>query len=140
MEKDIAQFKLSSGNEIVCEVVEWPDNDGDDIIVKNIMTIIPYELEGSIVYGFKPWLHYFESDDEYATLNTNHIVASARPNKHLRYNYNESVGDMNENSYHRDQMTNFSNKTRRQKVEEIINKIKEGYFEDGSDDDKGTLH
>ena len=134
MKKDIAQFKLSSGNEIVCEIIEWPTKEGDDLIVRNIMTILPYEFEGSIQYGFKPWLHYFESEEEYATLNTSHIIATARPNTYLQQNYFESVRDMNETSMERDRIAKYSSSIRRQQVEELIDRIKDGSIGDSDGD------
>ena len=39
---EIKHFKLTNGEEIVCDVIEWPDVDGDspDIVVRNAFKII----------------------------------------------------------------------------------------------------
>lgn len=137
MEKDIAQFKLSSGSEVVCEVMEWPDSDNEEIIVRNAMTIIPYEQDGILMHAFKPWLHFFESPDEYLTINPNHVVASARPSSYLKANYFESVTDMNDLAEKRSYASKLNAAERVRHVEEILDKIRKGSF--GFDDD-GTIH
>ena len=62
---DLAQFKFSSGQEIVCEVMEWPTDGEKDIIVRNAMAIVMGETsDGERVYVFKPWVHFFAKNDE----------------------------------------------------------------------------
>jgi len=118
--KDLAQFKLTNGSEVVCEVMEWPEKEGDDIIARNAMSIVPFELEGSYIYGFKPWLHYLESSDEYMTINPSHVVASARPNYHLELSYNLSVSDMNTNAKEREAAYQKEQEERLEKITKAI--------------------
>ena len=59
---EIKQFKLSNGDEIVCDVVEWPDVDGDspDIVVRNVFKIVVAGVKSSKdsirYYQFRPWM------------------------------------------------------------------------------------
>jgi hypothetical protein len=51
---EIKHFKLSNGEEVVCDVVEWPDVDGDspDIVVRNCFKIIScWYAKGNEVFG-----------------------------------------------------------------------------------------
>ena len=66
---EIKHFKLSNGEEIVCDVIEWPDVDGDspDIVVRNALKLLRLELlnEDNIrYYQFRPWMVY-QDDPEY---------------------------------------------------------------------------
>jgi hypothetical protein len=50
---EIKHFKLSNGDEVVCDVVEWPDIDGDspDIVVRNCFKIVTCWCSKVTVFG-----------------------------------------------------------------------------------------
>lgn len=116
---DLAQLKLTSGNEILCEVVEWPDSDGNDLIIKNVMTIESVEFESEKVYMFRPWIHYLESDNEYTVVNIDHVISINKPNKHLVKQYKYAVKEMHASSAHRDKEYEAYEKERMKKFMEI---------------------
>ena len=102
--EDIAQFKFSSGQEIVCEVMEWPDDGEKDIIVRNAMAIVMGETsDGDRIYMFKPWVHFFAKNDEYICVNSFHIVSQNRPNENLIKEYIYAVKEMHEQARERDE-------------------------------------
>jgi len=102
--EDIAQFKFSSGQEIVCEVMEWPDDGEKDIIVRNAMAIVMGETsDGDRIYMFKPWVHFFAKNDEYICVNSFHIVSQNRPNENLIKEYVYAVKEMHEQARERDE-------------------------------------
>jgi len=101
---DLAQFKFSSGQEIVCEVMEWPTDGEKDIIVRNAMAIVMGETsDGERVYVFKPWVHFFAKNDEYIVINSFHVVSQNRPNEHLITEYIYAVKEMHEQARERDE-------------------------------------
>ena len=102
--QDIAQFKFSSGQEIVCEVMEWPDGDGNDIIIRNAMSIVAGEtMEGERIYMFRPWVHYLEKANEYIIVNAQHVLSQNRPNEFLIKEYLDAVVTMHEHAKERDE-------------------------------------
>ena len=32
----LKQFKMANGDEIICEVVQWPENEDSDLVVRKI--------------------------------------------------------------------------------------------------------
>ena len=100
---EIKQFKLSSGEEIVCEVIEWPDVDEDeaDIVVRNIYKIIAIDqtVSGNRYYTFKPWMVFQDEPDMFQTININHIIGEANPSQKLLEQYFTMIkGELSEDS------------------------------------------
>jgi len=89
---DIKQFKLSSGEEIICDVIEWPDIESEesaDMIVKNVFKIVSYDpaANGDRYYTFRPWMSFQDEDDMFQLINYNHIVGEANPSQKLLKHY-----------------------------------------------------
>jgi hypothetical protein len=99
--KSIRQFKLTNGDEIVCDVVEWPDVDDDHngLVVRNsykifmINTLNPTENR---YYQFRPWLVYQDKKDYFQVLNADHIIAEATPADELLVHYYRIINDVEE--------------------------------------------
>lgn len=92
---EIKQFKLSSGEEIICDVVQWPDieNDEIDIIVKNVFKIIAIDsqVSGDRYYTFRPWMSFQDEDDMLQLINQGHVVGEANPSEKLLEHYVTAV-------------------------------------------------
>jgi hypothetical protein len=93
---DIKQFKLSSGEEIICDVLEWPDLESDDsadIVVKNVFKIVAYDpaTNGDRYYTFRPWMSFQDEEDMFQLINWNHIVGEANPSQKLLKHYITAV-------------------------------------------------
>ncbi len=100
---EIKQFKLSSGEEIVCEVIEWPDVDEDmaEIVVRNIYKIIAIDqtVSGNRYYTFKPWMVFQDEPDMFQTININHVIGEANPSQKLLEQYFTMIkGELSEDS------------------------------------------
>ena len=56
------QFKLASGDEIICEVVQWNMDEETEIVVRKAMKLVMGETEGGNYryYSFRPWMVYQE--------------------------------------------------------------------------------
>lgn len=95
MEYPLRQFKLSSGDEIVCEVIQWQNEDELELVVRKPMRIGFTEFIGGMkYYSFRPWMIYQETDTELMVLNANHVVGIAQPQETLVWQYNQAVKDM----------------------------------------------
>jgi len=97
---DIKQLKLSSQEEILCEVIEYVQDDINSMIVRNAMEILTnYDRErNEYFYVFKPWMHYIESNEDFIMISSNHVVGISNPTKILEYNYKQSIDDMHYNA------------------------------------------
>lgn len=117
--KEVKQFKLSNGDEIVCDVVEWPDYDQDvsDIVIRNAFQLIGYgpNKEGVRYYQFKPWMVYQDDPTFVQVLNNNHIIAEANPPEEL---IEQFIRILQENASPED-VKDYADK----KLEEYIDKL-----------------
>lgn len=118
-DKDLAQFKTTSGAEIVCEVVEWPDSDSTQLIARNVMSIESVDLEVEKVYMFRPWIHFLDSNDELTVLNVDHIISINTPNKYLAKQYRFAVKEMHANAAIRNAEYDLANSERMKRLRQI---------------------
>ena len=86
--KSIRQFKLSNGDEIVCDVVEWPsvDDDHDGLVIRNaykIHMIMPLTPTDNRYYQFRPWMVYQDNPEYFQILNAGHILSEASPSEEM---------------------------------------------------------
>lgn len=92
---EIKQFKLSSSEEIICEVIEWPDQENDeiDLVVRNVFKIVAIDqtVSGDRYYTFKPWLSFQDGDEMYQLINHSHVVGEANPSEKLLDHYIAAV-------------------------------------------------
>jgi len=87
---DIKQFKLSSGEEIVCDVIEWQDVEGDDpnIVVRNAYCLLQLGTKKGVnYYQFSPWMVYQNDPEFFQVINSMHILGEANPPKALLEQY-----------------------------------------------------
>lgn len=107
MLRNLAQFKLASGHEIICELIDIEDETLDsstrkktsdnEILTRNVLMIIPVDYNGERKFLFRPFLQYVESNDDIVILNTSHIVSMNRPNVMLINDYKIAMSE-----YHRE--------------------------------------
>ena len=130
MKRDnVRQFKLSSGEELICEIVEWDTEVSDEIVTRNMYNIIAVEGDepGTRYYTFRPYMCLQNSESMFQTLNPYHVVATAIPTANILDQF-ESTVDMNETSY----------ATLEQEIKKKIDDLKEklNIEDDLSDDDR----
>lgn len=129
--KSIRQFKLTNGDEIVCDVVEWPsvDDDHNGLVVRNaykIFMINPISTE-TRYYQFRPWLVYQDNKEFFQIINADHIVAEATPADELLIHYYRIVNDITDDNLE-------------EKLEELAKTLKEYMTDENfNDSDVGNL-
>ena len=54
----IKQFKLTNDDEIICEVLQWDDEENRAVIIRAVMRIINIEdyHRGLRFFAFRPWI------------------------------------------------------------------------------------
>ncbi len=87
------QFRLSNGDEIIAQVVQEPEGEEVNIVVRNAMMITRTDnLEtGYRYYSFRPWMSFQLNNEYLQLLNYSHIVGEAKPSKILLNQYLKSI-------------------------------------------------
>ena len=92
---DLKQFKLSSGEEIITLVVEWPDEDSLDIVIRNPLKIHSMiGPDGNFYHQLKPFMVYQFAEDNLMILNSSTIIAEGNPNKIVTKQYDRVMKDL----------------------------------------------
>ena len=113
----IMQFKMTNGEEIICQVLEYPEEEDTDYVVKDALSMITKTVGTSHTkYMFKPWFTMAEREDQYISIAKDHIVACVSPNTTLYSEYRKARREMHLNS-----------KARPQNEEQIISDSKNQY-------------
>lgn len=89
------QFRLTSGDEIVCEVIQWHDDESNEMIVRSAMKLTQYEQRDGLKYfSFRPYMVYVENPRELIILNGYMIEGAAVPSEPLLHQYYMAVEEM----------------------------------------------
>lgn len=118
---DYRQFKLSNGDEIICEVIEYPEENDDELIIRKalLMRAIDDDEQGIRYYNFRPWVTMQEGSDNFVSLNYGHVIAEAIPSEKILKHFLEAVeaADISEEDI-QNKIDSYINKLR-QKLEEV---------------------
>lgn len=91
------QFKLTNGDEMVCELISNdPESDGTaDVIIRRAMKIVVTDdLEENIrYYTLKPWISFQDDTKDLIALNSVHIVGESTPSETMMIHYATALAD-----------------------------------------------
>ena len=96
MKAQYKQFKLTSGEEVICELVETNDEDGiTDIIIRRAMKIVTSDDMESATryYTFKPFVTFQEDTTDLLALNSVHIVSESTPSEVVMSHYASALAE-----------------------------------------------
>jgi len=93
---DLRQLILSNGQEVLCEVIQWPDIDVDDsevMIVRQAAKIIIQEnfKEGTRWFTFRPFMTYQDDNNSMVSLMPYHIMSIGHPSALLKKQYKKYI-------------------------------------------------
>ena len=86
---DLRQFKLSGGEEVMCEVVEFHEEE-DAIVVRKALKLYAIESmnpSGVRFFAFRPYMMYQLEPEAFQIIQCSHIMAEAAPSKDLINEY-----------------------------------------------------
>ena len=88
----IKQFKLTNDDEIICEVIQWED-DEVPMLVKGAMKIISVEdySRGVRFYAFRPWMGFTDDPEVLHIINSAHIIGTVTPNDEVVEHYDDTL-------------------------------------------------
>ena len=103
---EIRQFKLANDDEIMCEVVEYHEED-DAIVIRKTMKMVQVDnmANGTRYYAFRPFMLYQMTPESFQIINCEHIIAEANPDQELILEFFKAIeaamdtddGDQSEN-------------------------------------------
>jgi hypothetical protein len=98
MTGEYRQFKLTNGEEMICELIST-DPEGDstaDVIVRRAMKIVVTDdMENNIrFYTLKPWMSFIDDSLDLVALNSIHIVGEATPSSTVMRHYAAALADV----------------------------------------------
>ena len=90
---DIKQFILTSGDEIICEVVEWATDIDPDMVIRRAYRVVTVDdpVRGIRYFTLRPWMINQSGSDIFNTLNSNHIIAEGNPHSNILKQYNDAI-------------------------------------------------
>lgn len=137
------QFKLSNGDEIICQVIDEPEGEDINIVVRHAMKIITEDKDnGYRYYSFRPWMVYQDHKDFMQLINYTHIVGEAKPSPLLLEQYNKAVQIEQENASTREEEI-------LEKMDQVMEQLRGMECNDSDDEDnivalfkhnKDTMH
>lgn len=89
---EIRQFKLANDDEIMCEVVEYHEDD-DAIVIRKTMKMVQMDnmANGTRYYAFRPFMMYQLTKEAFQIVNCGHIIAEANPSQDLIHEYFKAI-------------------------------------------------
>lgn len=128
------QFKLTSGEEIVAEVLEEELDEAGNLVVRRAMLILTAEaVQGNIrYYSFRPWMTYQNSSEYMQLLNSNHIIGEAKPDNYLLEQYKMFVQESEKFSEDRDEKL-------QKRYDELMAHLEHIHGELGGDSDSNVI-
>jgi len=125
----VRQFVTASGDEIVCEVIEWDSNDDPALVVRNILQIVSVESRSGRYHMLRPYMSFQIDDSMYQTINVDHISITALPSVEILEQYKTAVSN-----------ESMTEEELNAKIEEYIERMKE-VIDDADDlkDEDGNI-
>jgi len=135
-EANFIQLKMTSGDEIICEVMEWPMGESKDMIIRNAMSLsFQWDDTGDQIYGLKPWFTMIENHEEYIVINSTHILGTSKPNNSFRREYVEAVDEMHNIAKKREKTLERKTMADEQSFLDALEKLTQGMADRDSDKD-----
>ena len=96
---DLRQFKLVNDEEIICEVMEWNNEETSTMVVRRALKIVATDDHTSEMryYTFKPWMLMNNDPDSLQVLNSTHIISESSPTKIAVSYYYDVIKEMSTN-------------------------------------------
>lgn len=96
---DIRHFKLTTNEELLCEVVEYHDDDDALVIRKSLKLVCMDNMEtGNRYYSFRPFMMYQLESDSFQILSAQHILGETHPHDDMLSEYFKALSTLMEDT------------------------------------------
>ena len=130
MSGEYKQFKLTNGEELICELVASGDEDSTaDVIVRRAMKIVVSDdpEENIRYYTLKPWMSFMDDTQELVALNSVHIVGEAKPSETMMIHYASGLADADK--YNKVKQAGLSLKEIEDKLKELTEEEMDAFLQ-----------
>ena len=96
-EGSVKQMLMTNGEEVLAEILDWKE--GTYIEACNILSVIPYEIEGEdgkAYYILKPWVSYTDDIGKSSYINPNNVISLTDPSPVVLVQYQSSVDEISD--------------------------------------------
>ena len=96
-EGSVKQMLMTNGEEVLAEILDWKE--GTYIEACNILSVIPYEIEGEdgkAYYILKPWVSYTDCIEKSSYINPNNVISLTDPSPVVLVQYQSSVKEISD--------------------------------------------
>lgn len=108
MSNVIRQMKMVNGDEIVCEVVDWEDEEGPGIVIRNALKIETLNrVDGNRIHILKPWMIFQIGEGIFQTLNSDHVMVEASPSDDVVKEYYRAINFENNEEVDEEKLENY---------------------------------
>ena len=92
-EEEIIQLKLGSGEEVLCEIIQWDDDHNATIVVKNAFEIVFLQSPTGAMRlcTLRPFMIGQVEEGYNIALNGDMITAQAQPTREILDNYRDTL-------------------------------------------------
>jgi len=148
MTNTFKQFKLTNDDELICEVLEWDNEESASIIVRCPLLIMQGEnMEKHVrFYAFRPWMGLCDDPAILHTINSSHIIGEVNPSNELLQHYDKTVQRMlalakvKKTDFNFDEFQNMTDEEIEDYVEDRINSaLEEEPIIDSEDTDDNII-
>lgn len=93
----LRQLKLTNGDELVCEIMDYGEDDEHMMAVRNPFRLVAMEStrENVRYYAFRPFMLYQGDGNHVQILNPGHVVSECTPTRELIEEYTKAVDEHN---------------------------------------------
>lgn len=91
---DLRQLKLVNNDEIICEAVEFHEEEDALVIRKALKLIMVSSENGMRYYAFRPFMMYQLDEKSFQIVNCAHIISEASPSEDLVSEYFSSLENL----------------------------------------------
>lgn len=86
------QLKLGSGEEIICEIIQYADEENAAMIIRAALKILASERpDGFRYYALRPWMIYCEDMNQLLSVNSDQLIGETMPSEELLKQYKMTV-------------------------------------------------
>jgi hypothetical protein len=94
-QEEIIHLKLTSGEEVLCEIIQWDDDHNATIVIKNTFEIVFLQSPTGAMRlcTLRPFMVGQIEEGYSIALNADMIVAQANPTREILSNYRETLDE-----------------------------------------------
>jgi len=89
---ELIQLKLTSGEEVIAEVMEYPDEMMPEYVVRHAFSVRSMMNEDfTMSYGLSPWMMLQEKSTDMILVDPSSIISIAKPTDFMLREYNQAL-------------------------------------------------